>query len=54
MVQTWTHMIQLREIQTSGVEHGRKQDDGEANDEGDDGASMVHGRTVNCRGGLCR
>lgn len=46
------HMIQFREIQTGGVEHGCEENYGEADDEGDDGASMVYGwagRRCRCR-----
>lgn len=41
-------MIQLREIQTSCVEHRCEKDDGEADDEGDDGAGMMY-RCAVCR-----
>lgn len=48
-------MVELREIQTSGIEHGCQEDNGEANNEGGNGAGMVQGRTViSGRRGLCR
>lgn len=39
-------MIQFREIQTGCIEHGCEKNNGEADDEGDDGAGMV------CRGAV--
>lgn len=47
-------MIQLCQVQTSSVENGREENDGEADDEGGDRAGMMHGYAVDGRCGLCR